>query len=138
MDTERWATWLFRANAVINWVLAVRMIAEPLSMSLIFGGPPPNYPFIVRLWGRFVFMFGCMFWEVSRDVYAKHALVKYNWIEKTITGSAVAVGWAAGEAPAALMALIVMTNWVWIPVLIHVDLALGRGRPAAGAVDPIS
>ncbi len=138
MNTERWATWLFRANAVINWVLALRMVADPGGMAVMFGGPPPNYPFIVRLWGGFVFMFGCMFWEVSCDVFAKRALVKYNWIEKTITGAAVTLGWAAGEAPAALMGMIVMTNWIWVPVLIYVGVALGRGQQPARAVGPIS
>ena len=128
--TEKSVRWLFRTNAIINWALAVRMVVDPQGMSQMFGGPAPNYPFIVRLWGGFVFMFGCMFWEISRNVYGKRALVKYNWIEKTITGSAVAWGWAAGEAPLALMGMIVITNWIWIPVLIYVDLALRPGRPA--------
>ena len=130
MRAERWVIWLFRANALINWVLAARTIMDPQGMALVFGGPPPNYLFLVRLWGGLVFMFGCMFWETSRDVYAKRGLVKYNWIEKTITGSAVAWGWAAGEVPSALMGMIVLTNWIWIPVLIYASLSL---RPAGHA-----
>ena len=41
-------------------------------------GVAPNVPSVVRLWQGFVFMFGCMFWEVSRDVAGKAALIKYQ------------------------------------------------------------
>jgi hypothetical protein len=42
-------------------------------------------------------MFGFMFWEVSRNPAAKHALAKYNWIEKTITATAVQSDILAGR-----------------------------------------
>ena len=124
MQAERAIRWLFGVNAVINWGLSVRGIVDPVGMAATFGAAPPNYPFMVRLWQGFVFMFGCMFWEVSRDPRRKVALVKYNWIEKTITALAVTIGYAAGEVPTRLMVLIVLTNWAWIPFLVHYDLAL--------------
>ncbi len=52
------------------------------------------------------------------------ALVKYNWIEKTITASVVTVGYLAGEVPPRVMTLIVLTNWAWIPFLFYYDLKL--------------
>lgn len=139
MTLERWITWLFRANAIINWVLSLRGIVDPVGMAAIFGAAPPNYPFMVRLWQGFVFMFGCMFWEVSRDPRRKAALIKYNWIEKTITALAVTMGYAVGEVPTRLMVLILLTNWAWIPFLLYADVALrsamrGEGAPPARAV----
>ena len=80
MTVERVGKWLFGLNAVINWVISVRGIIDPAGMAMSFGGPVANYPFMLRLWSGFIFMFGCMFWEVSRDPRGKHALAKYNWI----------------------------------------------------------
>jgi len=124
MTLERRITWLFRANAIINWTLSIRGIVDPIGMAAMFGAAPPNYPSVIRLWQGFVFMFGCMFWEVSRDPRGKAALIKYNWIEKTITALAITGGWLAGELPTPLMVLIVLTNWAWIPFILHYDMAL--------------
>ncbi len=74
----------------------------------------------------FVFMFGYMFWEVARDVRGKSALIKYNWIEKTITALAITVGYFAGQVPDRLMILIFLTNWLWIPILLYYDIKLQR------------
>lgn len=123
---ERQASWLFRINAMINWIVSIRGILDPIGMASAFGGPVPNYPFIVRLWMGFVFMFGCMFWETSRDVRGKHALMKYNWIEKSLTAAAVTLGYLADTAPPRLMVLIVLTNWLWIPFILYYDLAVRR------------
>jgi hypothetical protein len=93
-----------------------------------FGGAEPNYPSVIRLWQGFVFMFGCMFWEVSRDVQGKAALIKYNWIEKTITATVITLGCVLGDIPQRLMILIVFTNWLWIPFIIWADVAVRRAN----------
>lgn len=126
MTLERQAAWLFRVNAIINVVLAVPGLLDPAGMARRLGGPDPNYPFVIRLWSGLVLMFGLMFWEVSRDVRGKAALMKYNWIEKTITASAVTVGFLTGDAPPRLMAMIVVTNWAWIPAILHYDRRVRR------------
>jgi hypothetical protein len=126
MAVEKPVAWLFGTNAVINWALSIRGVLDPLGMVAAFGGAPPNYPFVIRLWSAFVFMFGCMFWEVARNPRGKAALLKYNWIEKTLTALAVTVGYGMGEAPPRLMLLIVLTNWVWIPFIVWADLSLRK------------
>ena len=126
MTIEDKGRWLFGINAVINWVVSIRGIVDPIGMAIAFGGAAPNYPFVLRLWSAFVFMFGCMFWEVSRHPVTKHSLAKYNWIEKTITASAVTIGYFSGQAPPRLMILIVLTNWLWIPLILAYDIVQGR------------
>ena len=126
MTTERKVALLFASNAVINWLVSVPGIVDPVRAALAFGGVAPNYPSLVRLWQGLVFMFGCLFWEASRDVLGKRALLKYNWIEKTITATAVTVGYFAGDIPARLMLLIVATNWLWIPFILWGDIAVRR------------
>jgi len=56
-----------------------------------------------------------MFWEASRDVRGKASLLKYDWIERTITATALTAGYFLGDVPPRLMLLIVFTNWLWIP-----------------------
>ena len=126
MTIEQKGRWLFRINAGINWLISIRGIVDPAGMAASFGGVAPNYPFILRLWMAFVFMFGCMFWEVSRDPRGKHSLAKYNWIEKTLTATAITIGYYRGQAPPRLMILIVLTNWLWIPLILAYDIAQGR------------
>ena len=135
MSIEDKGRWLFGVNAVINWIASIRGIVAPVGMALAFGGAAPNYAFMLRLWSAFVFMFGCMFWEVSRHPVTKHSLAKYNWIEKTITASAVTLGYFTGQAPPRLMILILLTNWLWIPLILGYDIVQGRAlkmRPAEG------
>jgi len=132
METQ--TRWAFRLNAVINWVVSVRGIVDPYGVADFFGGPAPNYPFVIQLWSAFVFMFGCMFLEVSRDVQGKFHLAKYNWIEKSLTAVAVTSGFVAGTAPGRLMVLITITNWLWIPYLLYLDFGLRRSRAGSRAV----
>jgi hypothetical protein len=125
--------WLFLANAIINWIVSLPGIFDPSRAAVAFGGVEPHYPSLIRLWQGFVFMFGCMFWEVSRDVGGKSALIKYNWIEKTITASAITLGFLLGDIPQRLMILIIFTNWLWIPFIVWADIAVrraGRNRVA--------
>ena len=138
MNVERKIMWLFRVNAVINWVVSIRGILDPVSYATAFGfiEAPDEYTFVIRLWASFIFMFGCMFWEVSRNVRGKAALIKYNWIEKTLTGTAVTIGFLAGQAPLPMMILITFTNWAWIPFLAYYNFRLHvEMSPAQASAD---
>jgi hypothetical protein len=128
--TYRNVRWLFVSNALINWTICLPGLLNPAFAAEIYGGTQPNYPSIVRLWMGFVFMFGCMFWEISRDVRRKAALIKYNWIEKTITATAILGGYFLGDIPPRLTVMIILTNLLWIPFLIWSDLAVKRAITA--------
>ena len=119
-------SWLFLANALVNWTVSLPGLINPAAAAAAFGGVEPNYPSVIRLWQGFVFMFGCMFWEVSRDVRGRAALIKYNWIEKTITATAITFGYSTGDIPARLMFLVVLTNWLWIPFIVWGDVAVRK------------
>ncbi|MBI2515638.1 MAG: hypothetical protein HYV95_01870 [Opitutae bacterium] len=131
--TVRYVRWLFLSNAIINWIVSLPGLISPSAAAAIFGGLDPNYPSVIRLWQGFVFMFGWMFWEVSRDVRGKAALIKYNWIEKTITASVITLGFLHGDIPTRLMGLIVLTKWLWIPFIIWAHLAVRREAEAQTA-----
>jgi len=120
--------WVFILNALINWIVSPAGIINPTYAATVrFAGPEPIYPSIIRLWLGLVFMFGIMFWEVGQDVEGKAALIKYNWIEKTITASAITYGYfVLGDIPTRLMTTIVFTNWLWIPIIIWSDVQVHK------------
>lgn len=124
--TYRYVRWLFISNALINWAICIPGLVNPALAAEIYGGTQPNYPSIVRLWMGFIFMFGCMFWEVSRNVQKNAALIKYNGIEKSITASAIIGGYFIGDIPVRLAVTIVFTNLLWIPFLVWSDIAVKR------------
>jgi hypothetical protein len=125
MNTEKHAQWLCRITAIINWSISIPAIVNPVGVAAFYGARV-NYPFLVRLINGWVFMFGCMFWETGRELRRKSVLFKYNWIEKSIVATVVTAAYFAGEAPARLMISVILTNWLWIPVILYYDVAVRR------------
>jgi hypothetical protein len=123
---------VFRVGAIVNWVVTIGAVIDPNSMAATFGVPPANYPFLMRIWSGMAFMFGCMFWEIARDMPAKRALIKYAWIEKSVTAISVTLGFIAGSAPAVVFVLVVFTDWLWIPLFAYYDVQVRRRATARG------
>ena len=86
----------FRANARINCTISLPGRIDPSRAAGAVGGAAPHGPSVIRLWQGFVFMFdclfGCMFWEVSRDVARNAPSITYSWIEKTVTPVVITLG----------------------------------------------
>ena len=116
----------FRIAAIVNWLVAIGGIIDPTAVAVTFHITSPNYPFLVRIWTGMVFMFGAMFWEISRDPAGRHRLIKYGWIEKSVTATSVTIGYATGEVPFLMFGLILFTDYFWIAVFLYYDLAIGR------------
>jgi hypothetical protein len=112
---------VFRIGAIVNWVATVGAILDPVGTAVRFGQAAPNYPFLLRIWSGMAFMFGCMFWEIARDMQRKRALIKYAWIEKAIAAVSVTLGWAGGTAPGIMMLMVVFTDWIWIGPFFYYD-----------------
>lgn len=123
---DNWGKWIFRLGAISNWLVAVGGIINPTMVAEIAGITPPNYPFLVRIWTGMVFMFGVMFWEISRDMRGRRHLIKYAWIEKCVTAASVTIGYLSGNVPALMFALILFTDYLWIPLFIYYDFKMRR------------
>jgi hypothetical protein len=121
------ARFVFRCAAVVNWLVTIGPLVAPSFVSQhaasAFGFEPPNFPTLVRIWAGMAFLFGFLFWEIASDLEAKRHLVKYAWIEKTITAVSITLGWLAGELHVALFVLIVFTDWLWIPLFLRYGYA---------------
>ena len=115
--TEKYVSWLFNINALINRTLSIRAIVDPVGMTAPFGGVAPNYPFLVRLWAGLVFMFGRMFRETGCNIRGKRALIMYNRIAKSIAAISTTLGYFSGH---------VTVRRVWIPFILYFDLAIRK------------
>jgi hypothetical protein len=77
-----------------------------------------------------------MFREISADPVGKYPLVKYSYLEKAVTSASVVTAVvlnkpAGAKLPVRVLAGVVLTDIVWIPLFIraHARLrALRRGR----------
>lgn len=123
---DKWGKWIFRLGAVSNWLVAVGGIISPTMVAEAVHITPPNYPFLVRIWTGMVFMFGAMFWEISRDMSARRHLIKYAWIEKCVTAASVTIGYLGGNVPGSMFVLILFTDYLWIPLFFYYDLKMRR------------
>lgn len=130
MSLENGTRRLLVANAILSGLLGLPGLIDPAATLAFFGGEEPNYSFFVRLCSAFLLMTGWLSWETSRDLRAKAALMKYNWIAKAITAVIVTAGHLGGEAAPALMGLNVLTQWLWIPAILYCDIALRRKHSA--------
>ena len=120
---------VFRIGAIVNWLVAIGGFIDPTWVARASGIAPANYPFLVRIWTGMVIMFGAMFWEISSDMDGKRHLIKYAWIEKSITALNVTIGYVSGRAPGEIVILIIFTDYVWIPVFLYYDwLVSARAR----------
>lgn len=117
---------VFRVAAVVNWLVAIGGFVSPDLVSSLAGVPPSNYPFLVRIWTGMVIMFGAMFWEISNDLIRKRSLIKYAWIEKSVTAFSVTVGFATGNVPLIMFVLILFTDYLWIPIFIYFQRKANR------------
>jgi hypothetical protein len=116
----------FRIAAIVNWLVAIGGFVDPTKLALVAGIPPANYAFLVRIWTGMVIMFGAMFWEISSDMEGKRYLIKYAWIEKSVTALSVTIGYLFERAPGKILILIVFTDYIWIPMFLHFDRLLRR------------
>jgi len=76
-DIPGWIPKLFYASAILNWVVTIGTIIDPVGSSALFGIAPPNYPFMARAWAGMAFLFGFMFFEIARDPIRKRAMIRY-------------------------------------------------------------
>ena len=116
----------FRIAAIVNWLVAIGGFVDPTKLALVAGIPPANYAFLVRIWTGMVIMFGAMFWEISSYMEGKRYLIKYAWIEKSVTALSVTIGYLFERAPGKILILIVFTDYIWIPMFLHFDRLLRR------------
>lgn len=127
-----WGRFFFVLGAFVNFAVTILGIFAPLEAAKLLDmrDPQLNYPFLMRIWSGMAFLWGIMFLEIARDISGRRRMMKYAWIEKSITAVSVTIAYfyPGGEVGWRVMALIVVTDWIWIPIFAFFDFAL-RGNP---------
>jgi hypothetical protein len=124
-DARRW----YRAAAISNVVVSLpAFVAYDRAVAVLAAEERPRYPFLVHIWAGMALLWALMFREISRDPIHRYPMVKYTWLEKLVTSGAVTVAWRRHEVPNRLVASIVVTDIVWIPIFLVFQLRLRSSR----------
>jgi len=107
---------LFRAAAISNFLVTLPAFFAWDWYVGQFTTLPPNYPFTFWIWSGMAFLWGVMFWEISRDVLGRAPMLKYAWLEKMVTSTSVAVAYFSHNIPASVAIGVVLTDVIWIPL----------------------
>jgi hypothetical protein len=130
---------LYRFAAISNFLVTVPAFVAYRRYIDGFFSEKPNYPFLVHIWSGMAFLWGVMFWEISKDPVKKQPLVKYSYLEKAVTSVSVVAAVAlnnkqkSAKVPLRVLAGVSLTDIVWIPLFVraHGKLrALRRGQDA--------
>jgi len=90
---------IYKIAAISNFVVTLpAFVAYDRSVSL-FATVRPNYPFLVWIWAGMAFLWGVMFWEISTDLVRHAAMIKYSWLEKSITSTSVLIAYFSNNVP---------------------------------------
>jgi hypothetical protein len=127
--------WIFRIGAISNFLVTLPAFLAYDRYVAMFTAEPPLYPFLVWIWSGMAFLWGILFWEVSRDPLGKRALIKHSYLEKGVTSTAVIVAFLGGNVPTSFLIGVIYTDVIWIPLFawVHWQVAsAARTVPSAG------
>ena len=117
---------IYKFAAISNFVVTIpAFVAYDRSVAL-FASVRPNYPFLVWIWAGMAFLWGVMFWEISRDVVRTSAMIKYSYLEKAVTSTSVLIAYLSRNVPTAFLVAIAFTDMIWIPLFIWVHVTVIR------------
>jgi len=115
---------IYKVAAISNFVVTLpAFVAYDRSVAL-FATARPNYPFLVWIWAGMAFLWGVMFWEISRDLIRAAPMIKYSWLEKSITSTSVLVAYFSKNVPTPFLVSIVFTDIIWIPIFIWIQVTV--------------
>jgi hypothetical protein len=125
-DIRRLGLLVFRAGAISNFIVTVPAFVVYDRYVGTFLGTLPNYPFLIWIWSGMAFLWGVMFFEVSSDVIERRPMLKYTWLEKSVTSASVLVAFLTLNVPAAALIGVVFTDMIWIPAFVAVHVGVAR------------
>jgi hypothetical protein len=122
------ARWTYGIGGVLNFVVTLPAFIAYNWYVGMFKSAHPNYPFLVWIWAGMAFLWGVSFLEIARDPMQAYPLVKYSWLEKSITSLSVIIAFLIGDVPRSFLVTIFVTDVIWIPLFIAVHAGLAELR----------
>ena len=98
-ESQRAGSVIYKLAAISNFLVTIpAFVAYDRSVAL-FATTRPNYPFLVWIWAGMAFLWGVMFWEISRDVVRASPMIRYSYLEKGVTSTSVLIVYLSGNVP---------------------------------------
>ena len=127
---------IFKLGAISNWLVTIPAILFPdftaTILGLDIGG---SGAFLMRIWAGMAFLWGWMFWEISRNLRDHRRMIKYSWLEKTVTATSVTIGFFQGSVGWLCFGMVLYTDYLWIPLFIYYDIRTRDGAREVEALD---
>jgi hypothetical protein len=117
---------IYKVAAISNFLVTIPAFVAYDRAVALFATARPDYPFLVWIWAGMAFLWGVMFWEISRDVVRSSPMIKYSYLEKGVTSTSVLIAYFSRNVPTNFLVGIVFTDMIWIPIFIWVHLAVAR------------
>ena len=119
---KSWGAAVFRAGAISNWLVTLPAILAPEQSAEMLGLDHMKYFYLLRIWSGMAFLWGVMFWEIARDLDSHKAMIKYSWIEKSVTTASVAIAYFGyEEVGLRVLIMILFTDVIWIFLFFYYD-----------------
>jgi len=125
-DILKTGSTIYKVAAISNFLVTIPTFVAYDRAVALFATAQPNYPFLVWIWAGMAFLWGVMFWEISRDVVRTSPMIKYSYLEKGVTSTSVLMAYVWGNVPTEFLVGIVFTDMIWIPLFIWVHLTVAR------------
>jgi hypothetical protein len=126
---------VFRIGAIVNWLVTIGAVIAPGCVAPLIGLDPIEHTFLLRIWAGMAFLWGCMFWEIANDMRAKRHMIKYTWIEKSVTAASVTIVFFGDTERYLLVFLMILfTDYLWIPLFLFYDVITRGGPSETGAL----
>jgi hypothetical protein len=126
---------VFRIGAIVNFIVSVPAVIAPDKLAPIIGLDPIQHLFLLRIWAGMAVLWGCMFWEISNDMRARRHMIKYSWIEKSVTAVSVTIAWCGDcDRYFLVFLMILFTDYLWIPLFLYYDVITRGGPGETGAL----
>ncbi|HEY0088256.1 MAG TPA: hypothetical protein VGB37_05395 [Candidatus Lokiarchaeia archaeon] len=116
--TELYGSIIFKIAAVSNFIVSIPVFIIYDIYVGMMTPIPPIYPFLVWIWCGMASLWGVMFWEISTDMKKKYSLIKYSYLEKSITSLSVLTAFLTENVPLSFFIMIIFTDIMWIPIFI--------------------
>jgi hypothetical protein len=125
-EKVRRARRIYSAAAFSNFVFTIPAFIAYKRYIDAFLPERPNYRFLVWIWSGMAFLWGVSFVEIARDPEHAYPLLKYSWLEKSVTSASVIKAFADGELPGRVVAGVVVSDVMWIPAFMWAHAGLAR------------
>jgi hypothetical protein len=119
---------LYRLAAVANGIVAIPPMVAYSTVLPVWFTDPPRYRFLLSIWAGMAALWGVMFVEISASPVAAERLIKYSYLEKTVTSVSVFGLARRDRLPHRLLVGVFFTDVVWIPLFGWAHLRVRRLR----------